>query len=61
MIGTNITENDVVSAGYTDIKDYLLNRYPNGITGSQAGKIVTYSSQLEDAKEFYAYDYSNNR
>lgn len=61
MIGTNITENDITSAGYTDIITYLINRYPNGITGSQAGKVVTYSAQLTDAKEFYAYDYNNNR
>lgn len=65
LIGFNVTEEKMKGAGYTNIEEYLDTLYPKGLTGEDneengealKGKIVTFSKNDSDNKEFYAFDY----
>lgn len=65
LIGFNVTEEQVKSAGKENILEYLKSIAPNGLTGenntpggiSSEGKIVTYRPEGADDVEFYAFDY----
>lgn len=66
LVGLNLTQEDI--APYDNVLEFLNNdtRYSNGLTGennspggpSTQGKIVTYANKIEEAKEFYAFDYN---
>lgn len=57
LIGFNVT--DAMMGSYDNILDYLNATYPNGLTeGATRQKIVTYSPDGVDNKEFYAFDYN---
>lgn len=65
LIGFNLTRSDI--GADTDILEYLNANFPNGLTGEQnmpggaatKGKIVTFSEEINDDKEFYAFDYNS--
>lgn len=57
LIGFNLTQADIGEG--TDILNYLNEHYPNGLTeGSVKQKIVTFSPNIDDSKDFYAFDYN---
>ncbi len=66
LVGFNILQQEVLDAGFTDVLEYLNNKYPNGLTEEQnkpgypplVGKIITWSEGDEDSKQFYGYDYN---
>lgn len=56
LIGKQITDTDL--AGETNVLDYLNRVYPNGLTeGATKQKIVVYTPEDGDLREFYAFDY----
>lgn len=59
LIGMNITGADTGEA--SDVKAWLNEKYPNGITsGAAAQKVVVYTPTGSTISEFYAYDYNKN-
>lgn len=61
LIGLNVTQGDIEAAECEDILSYLAKIYPNGLyEGATKQKIVTYAPNINDSKEFYAFDYNNN-
>lgn len=65
LVGFNLTRTDI--GPDTDILEYLNTNFPNGLTGEQnmpggnatKGKIVTFSEEESDDKDFYAFDYNS--
>ena len=58
LIGFNLTQAEIGEG--TDILDYLNEHYPNGLTeGATKQKIVTFSPNIDDSKDFYAFDYNS--
>ena len=56
LIGKQITDTDL--AGETNVLDYLNRVYPNGLTeGATKQKIVVYTPEDGELREFYAFDY----
>lgn len=69
LVGFNVTDEQLKEAGHTsDILGYLNEQYPQGLTGeeqeiggaSTKGKLVVYSPNNEENKNFYAFDYLTN-
>ncbi len=66
LIGFNVTEDKITGSLFDDIISYLNGTYPDGLTEEQnergglplKGKIVTYSKDVGDSKEYYAFDYN---
>ena len=57
LIGFNLTQADIGED--VEIIDYLNSKYPNGLTeGATKQKVVTFSPNQDDSKEFYAFDYN---
>ena len=56
LIGKQITDDDL--GGESDVLAYLNRVYPNGLTeGATKQKIIVYTPEDSDLREFYAFDY----
>jgi len=56
LIGKQITDEDL--GGESNVLDYLNRVYPNGLTeGATKQKIIVYTPEDSDLREFYAFDY----
>lgn len=63
LVGLNVTNEEVIAAGFTSVIDYLNDKYPDGLVNSSTvegiqGKVVTYGDPQTSQKEFYGFNYN---